>query len=138
MPDRIDAEQPVAVPSIAIELPAVAASVSAARHRARAFAAANGVGANTLAAIALAVSEAVGNAVRHAYPAAVGAVQVLVDLEGGELELVVTDDGQGFTTRPVRRLGAGLALMRELSDAFEVRDRPLGGVEVWMRFGLAS
>ena len=126
------------VPSVAMELPAVPASVTAARQRARAFAADNGAGLRTLAAITLAVSEAVGNAVRHAYPGSHGDVQVLLDVEDGELELVVMDEGQGFTTAPVTGLGVGLAVMRELSDAFEVRDRPVGGVEVWMRFALAG
>jgi len=35
-------------------------------------------------------------------------------------------------------LGFGLAFMREGALAFEVRDRPTGGVEVWMRFPLAA
>jgi anti-sigma regulatory factor (Ser/Thr protein kinase) len=126
-----------AVPSVAMALPAVPASVTEARERAREFAADNGAGEDTLAAIALAVSEAVGNAVRHAYADGDGDVQVLLDVEDGELELVVTDDGQGFTSEPVTGLGIGLGVMRGVSDAFEVRDRPLGGVEVWMRFGVA-
>jgi anti-sigma regulatory factor (Ser/Thr protein kinase) len=126
----------VAVPSVAMELPAAAESVNEARQRARGFAADNGAGEETVAAVGLAVSEAVGNAVRHAYPDGDGTVEVLLDVEDGELELVVTDGGQGFTTRPVTGLGVGLAVMRELSEAFEVRDRPLGGVEVWMRFPL--
>ena len=81
--------------------------------------------------------EFVTNAVRHAYPDGSGDVEILLDIEDGELELVVTDDGQGFTTQPVTGLGIGLTVMREVTDAFEVRDRALGGVEVWMRFALA-
>ena len=128
----------MAIPCVSMELPAIPASVTAARRRAREFAAVNGAGSDALAAIGIAVTEAVGNAVRHAYPVADGHVHLMLDFEDGELELVVVDQGQGFTTRPVHGLGVGLAVMREVSDAFEVRDRPLGGVEVWMRFGLDS
>jgi len=134
----MDLERYTLVPSVAIELPAVPASVTAARHRVREFAARQGAGAGTLTAIELAVTEAVGNAVRHAYADEPGAVQVMLDVEQDELELVVMDDGQGFTTRTVTGLGLGLVVMREVCDAFEVRDRPLGGVEVWMRFALAG
>jgi serine/threonine-protein kinase RsbW len=126
------------VPCLSIRLPAVASSVPAARRRARSFAASNGVTGTTLSAVALAVTEAVTNAVRHAYPVTRGDVQVMLDVEDGVLEVVVTDEGLGFTNRPVTGLGLGLMLMREISDAFEVRDVPVGGVEVWMRFALAG
>ena len=128
------------IPFVAIELPAIPGSAAIARHRTRAFAAAHGAGNELLAAIDLAVTEAVANVARHAYPepGPHGDVQVLVDIENDELELVVLDEGRGFTTQPVRGLGVGLSVMRAVSDAFEIRDRPLGGVEVWMRFALAG
>ena len=127
------------IPCVAIHLPAVPASAAVARHRTRAFAAGHGAAGELLGAIALAVTEAVSNVVRHAYPEpGQGDVQVLVDIEDGDLEVVVLDEGCGFTTRPVRGLGVGLNMMRAVSDAFEVRDRPVGGVEVWMRFALPA
>jgi serine/threonine-protein kinase RsbW/stage II sporulation protein AB (anti-sigma F factor) len=87
----------------------------------------------------LAVSEAAANAVVHAYRATEpGLVRVEADVEEGTIEIVVLDDGDGFTDAPVPGLGFGLAFMRERALAFEVRDRPAGGVEVWMRFPLAD
>jgi anti-sigma regulatory factor (Ser/Thr protein kinase) len=100
------------------------------------FAEANGAHGQALAAIELAVSEAVANVVVHAYPGGTGDVTVFADVENRELELVVTDDGEGFRTEPAPGLGLGLGLMRQSATAFEVRDRPLGGVEVWLRFAL--
>jgi hypothetical protein len=50
---------------------------------------------------------------------------------------VVADGGRGFTTSPTEGLGLGLAFVRAGTAAFELRDRPLGGVEVWMRFALS-
>jgi len=132
----MDVDDLAAVPCVAMELPAIPASVTVARNGACAFAADHAAAGDRIADVALAVTEAVGNAVRHAYPEVPGDVQVLLDIEDGELELVVTDQGQGFTTRPATGLGVGLAVMRDVSDAFEVRDRPLGGVEVWMRFAI--
>jgi serine/threonine-protein kinase RsbW len=128
------------IPCVAIQLPAVPASAAIARHRTRSFAAGHGAPGELLGAIALAVTEAVSNVVRHAYPepGGQGDVQVLVDIEDGDLEVVILDEGCGFTARPVRGLGVGLNMMRAVSDAFEVRDRPVGGVEVWMRFALAT
>ena len=126
------------VPCLAIELPAIPSSVTTVRRRAHAFAARHGASGGTLDSIAMAVTEAVNNVVRHAYRGTAGDVQVLLDVEDGELEVVVTDDGLGFSTKPVHGLGVGLMVMREVSDAFEIRDRLLGGVEVWMRFALTA
>ena len=98
------------------------------------IAAEHGASAMLLAAIQLAVTEAVVNAVKHGYGGADGELRVDVDVEDGALELVVADCGRGFASEPDEGLGLGLALMRAGTSAFEVRDRPLGGVEVWMRF----
>ena len=127
----------LAVPCVSIVLPAQPASVPAARRRVREFAASHGAVGTTLAAIELAASEAVTNVVVHAYGGGTGTLRVEADIEEGELELVVVDDGRGFTGAPAPGLGLGLALVRRDALAFEVRDRPLGGVEVWARYALA-
>jgi anti-sigma regulatory factor (Ser/Thr protein kinase) len=133
------AESHTMVPCLSQEVPAVPASVAQVRQGIRAFAAANGADERALASIVLAVSEAAANAVVHAYRGReVGPVRVDADVEEGTIEVVVADDGGGFTDAPVRGLGFGLAFMRERALAFEVRDRPTGGVEVWMRFRLAG
>jgi anti-sigma regulatory factor (Ser/Thr protein kinase) len=133
------AEPHVTVPCLTRELPATPGSVAEVRRGIRAFAAANGAEPDALAAIVLAVSEAAANAVVHAYPAREpGLVRVEADVEDGTIEIVVADDGGGFTEQPVPGLGFGLAFMTDRALAFEVRDRPAGGVEVWLRFRLAD
>jgi anti-sigma regulatory factor (Ser/Thr protein kinase) len=129
-------EPSMAVPCVSLVRPATATGVRGIRRAISVFAEDNGAHGHALAAIELAVSEAVANVVVHAYPGAPGDVTVMADVENGELELVVIDDGQGFRTDPTPGLGLGLGLMRQDAAAFEVRDRPSGGVEVWLRFSL--
>jgi len=110
------------------------------RRDVRAFAAEYGAEGEALATIELAVSEAAANAVVHGCADGEGTVRVAADVEDGELEVVVLDEGPGFTDEPGPGLGLGLGLglMRRGAVAFEIRDRPEGGVEVWMRFPLAA
>jgi anti-sigma regulatory factor (Ser/Thr protein kinase) len=127
----------VTVPCISLELAAVPASVPTIRDAIRDFLVEHGASRPIEDAVTLATTEAVTNAIVHAYSGrGAGIVRVDADLEDHELEIVVSDDGRGFTadSEPARGLGLGLALMRTGSTAFEIRDRPLGGVEVWMRF----
>jgi hypothetical protein len=79
------------VPSITLELPAVPASVVVAATSVGEFAAANGGEPEVVAAVSLAIGEAVGTAVRRADPLAPGEVHVMVDVESAELEFVVSD-----------------------------------------------
>lgn len=126
----------VAVPYLTIAGHVSAAEVAGIRRRVRAFAAQHGASPREVFAIGLAVGEAVVNSIVHGYDGGGGEVRVEVDLEDGDLEVVVADGGRGFTTSPSEGLGLGLAFVRSGSTAFEIRDRPLGGVEVWMRFAL--
>ena len=128
----------VAVPCLTLIRPATAEVVGDARSAVSAFAEANGASDETLIAIAMAVSEAVANVVVHAYAGVPGEVRVDADVEDDELELVVSDDGRGFMPGSAPGLGLGLGLIRACAAAFEIRDRPLGGVEVWMRFPLEA
>jgi len=133
------AEPQTTVPCLSRELPATPASVGELRSAVRAFALANGAEYRALAAIVLAVSEAAANAVVHAYrEMEVGLVRVDADVEDGTIEIVVADDGGGFTDAPAPGLGLGLAFMSQRALAFEVRDRPAGGIEAWMRFPLVD
>lgn len=132
----MSSEHGIAVPCVSLVQPATAAGVRAIRRSISVFAESNGASGDGLAAIELSVSEAVANVVVHAYPDGPGDVRVAADVENDELEVVVIDDGAGFRTGEAPGLGLGLALMREGATAFEVRDRPLGGVEVWLRFAL--
>ena len=128
----------VVVPYLTIAGPVSAADVAGIRRRVRAFAAQHGASPREVFAIGLAVGEVVVNSVVHGYDGGSGEVRVEVDLEDGDLEVVVADGGRGFTTYPTEGLGLGLAFVRAGSTAFQIRDRPLGGVEVWMRFALTG
>jgi anti-sigma regulatory factor (Ser/Thr protein kinase) len=128
----------VAVPYLSIAGYVSAAEVAGIRGRVRAFAAEHGASDSEVFAIGLAVGEAVVNSLVHGYDNGGGEVRVEVDVEEGEIEVVVADGGRGFSTSPSEGLGLGLAFVRAGTTAFEIRDRPLGGVEVWMRFALAG
>ena len=71
-----------------------------------------------LASIALAVTEAVGNAIRHAYPATAGDVGLVVEHNPGEITITVVDTGVGITDRTG---DAGLGLGLQLMDALTKR-----------------
>jgi anti-sigma regulatory factor (Ser/Thr protein kinase) len=112
-----------------------------ARRAASAFAAREGADAETLAAIELCISEAVTNAVVHAYrdrdrP---GTVEVEARRPNGYLCLYVRDEGCGLTPRvDSPGLGLGLPLISQAAASVEVRGAAAGGTELVMRFNLAG
>jgi serine/threonine-protein kinase RsbW len=89
-----------------------------------------------LGEIEVAVSEAVTNAVLHAYLGGdPGEVRVLVSLLRDEVELVVEDDGRGMLPRTDSPgLGLGLALIATLSDRFDAESVPGTGTRLSMWF----
>lgn len=119
--------------------PAVRVSVPAARHDLEAFALANGATPDQLEAMLTAVSEAVANAVVHAYRETAGKIHVTAAVAAHDLWLLVADDGCGFET-PARApgLGWGLALMAHACDDFVLAERAEGGTEARMRFRIGD
>ena len=101
-----------------------------------------GAGDELLLQVNLAVTEALTNAVQHAYrdraDADVGEVRVLVASGDGATVVVrVRDDGIGPAPRrdsPGR--GLGLCLMAHETDRFEMTRSPDGGTEVVLHFCL--
>ena len=90
-----------------------------------------------IAAVRLAVSEALTNAVLHAYRGGEGSVYVSADVASTELWVLIADDGCGL--RPAADspgLGLGLALIADSCDGFAIVSRSSGGIEVRMRFNL--
>jgi anti-sigma regulatory factor (Ser/Thr protein kinase) len=87
-------------------------------------------------AVALAVTEAVTNVVRHAYPGSEGTVTLSAEASEDELVVVVTDAGvgsRGHTMPTNPGIGIGLTLIRELSAS--VRVEPTNtGTTITMRF----
>lgn len=117
--------------------PATAESVPRARRWATNFATWAGAQPETVEAIKLAVSEAVTNAVMHAYRDDPGPVQLTAARTGEELWVLVADEGEGHQTAPVTPgLGWGLALIADACDQFMITERSGGGTELRMRFPL--
>lgn len=116
---------------------ATPSAVGQARAALADFAALAGARRETIDAIRLASSEAITNAVIHAYRGRPGTVTVTAAIAGDELWLLVTDEGVGHQAPAVRPgLGWGLALIADAVDAFEIAERSGGGTEVRMRFNL--
>jgi serine/threonine-protein kinase RsbW len=79
-----------------------------------------------LADLKLAITEACGNSVRHAYPNASGDVCVAYSLGPDSLELVVEDQGAGFEPGAANasssgESGMGMSIMRAVVDELEIR-----------------
>jgi anti-sigma regulatory factor (Ser/Thr protein kinase) len=114
-------------------------SVPALRHAVVDFARRAGADPEQCRAVQLAVSEAVTNAVLHAYGDDGGYVHVSATVAGDELWVLIADDGAGLNA-PSRRpgLGQGLALIDAVSDSIAVLRRASGGTELRLRFGLRA
>ncbi len=117
---------------IDLELPPEPGSVAEARHAARDLARAVGAAEHE---VALAVSEAVANAVVHAFRfGREGSVRLRARLGRGELVIIVADDGVGMIPDLDNTgLGAGTSLISRLSKqaTFESSD---SGTTVTMKF----
>lgn len=82
----------------------------------------------------LALTEACTNSVRHAYADGAGTVEILYELYPDRLEVIVVDQGEGFT-RPengdgsdeLTEGGLGIAIIEALSDELEITQRDEGG-----------
>lgn len=96
----------------------------------------------TLADLKLAVTEACGNALRHADPAGEGVVTVRYTVDDEAIEIRVEDDGPGMGTPALPALpdvelsesGMGLAIIHALVDDVEIGPGAHGrGTTVRMR-----
>ena len=95
---------------------------------------------NELEDIKTAVSEAVTNAIVHAYPDSIGQVVVTVRICPDQvLEVTVRDHGRQpmFTTGGEERSGMGFTIMESFMDRLVVRSTPGRGTTVVMRKRLA-
>ena len=100
------------------------------------FADAQGVDELVLTDVALAVTEAVTNAVLHAFlDRPPGTIRVTAATGSGELTVVVTDDGIGMRPRPDSPgLGLGLPTIGRLAALVDLRVPDGGGTELSMTF----
>jgi serine/threonine-protein kinase RsbW/stage II sporulation protein AB (anti-sigma F factor) len=122
------------------KLPAVPASVPVLRAAVADFVVAAGVQSPRVDAVKLAVSEAVTNAVMHAYvdDDEPGEVRVATCLREGEIRVVVSDDGHGMMPRlDSPGLGVGLAFIADTADSLDIASGEGGGTVLRMSFKLA-
>lgn len=125
-------------PIFASNAPAEPASVPLLRREVVGFMVDNEVCAERTEDIRLAVSEALSNAVLHAYRSEdpPGDVQVSAARRDHCVEVVVRDSGRGMSPRSDSPgLGLGLPVIAEMTDCFEIEhlaDMP--GTAIRMRF----
>ena len=134
-----------AINEVALVFPSRSSNEGFARSALACFAAQMDPTLNELEDIKTAVSEAVTNAIVHAYPEALGTVQVKVRVCGENvLEITVRDHGRGipdieqarqpmFTTGGAERSGMGFTIMESFMDAVTVRSVPGRGTTVVMK-----
>ncbi len=134
---------------IKLEFPARSANEGFARAAAAAFAVQMDPTLEELGDIKTAVSEAVTNAIVHAYPDSIGTVQLrLRILDGNVLEICVRDRGCGigdvkramepmFSTGGEERSGMGFTIMSSFTDSLKVKSQPGKGTTVTMAKKLA-
>ena len=103
-----------------------------------------------LADIKTAVSEAVTNAVVHAYPDTIGTVYMEMKLtDSGKAIIKIRDRGVGipdikkameplYTTSSDERAGLGFAVMQSFTDKVRVRSAPGKGTTVTLEKNLSS
>lgn len=117
--------------------PAVPETVSRARQALREFSIEAGASPRQVEAVRLAGSEAVTNAVVHAYVNEPGNVYITAALVCAEIRVSVADDGCGLEPRSDHAgLGLGLGVISQVSDNLTIAPRAGGGTEVRMRFML--
>ena len=134
---------------VTLEFPSRSSNEGFARSAVACFAAQMDPTLNELEDIKTAVSEAVTNAVVHAYPDSLGKVMVKVRVcAGNVLELTVKDHGRGipdidqarrpmYTTGGEERSGMGFTIMESFMDSLTVRSVPGRGTTVVMKKKLA-
>ena len=129
---------------IKLEFPAKSANEGFARAAVAAFASQLDPTLGEIGDIKTAVSEAVTNAVVHAYPEKLGMVMLRVRILPDErLEIVVKDHGVGipdvekaktplYTTGGEERSGMGFTIMESFMDTVKVKSAPGKGTTVTM------
>lgn len=133
-----------------LQFPSKSCNESFARSAVACFAAQLDPTMEELGDIRTAVSEAVTNAIVHAYPNELGTVTVRCRiLKDNVLDIVVKDKGLGidnveqakkpmFTTGGADRSGMGITIMESFMTSFELSSEPGKGTTVHMRRKLSK
>jgi serine/threonine-protein kinase RsbW len=124
-----------------LEAAADAAGLSAIRHGVADALRQEGYDDALIDDIRLAVTEACGNVVRHAYAGEAGPLRLDVESDGERVVVRVLDDGVGYSLEPdgvspalADVAGRGLLIIRALTSHLEMSRRPGGGTRMVMVF----
>ena len=138
-----------AINEVTLEFPSRSSNEGFARSAVACFAAQMDPTLNELEDIKTSVSEAVTNAIVHAYPDALGKVVLKLRIcPGNVLEITVKDHGKGipdvekarepmFTTGGEERSGMGFTIMESFMDKLTVRSATGKGTAIIMKKKLA-
>ena len=138
-----------AIDQVTVTFTSRSANEGFARAAAACFAAQLDPTLDEVADIKTAVSEAVTNAIVHAYPDCLGKIVMRLRMfDGGVLEIQVKDSGVGipdvdkartplFTTGGEERSGMGFTIMESFMDEVKVKSAPGKGTTVTMRKRIA-
>jgi len=130
---------------LVLEVPSLAVNAELCRVAAAIFAAALPFTLGEIEQLKVAVSEAVGNCVLHAYPGGPGRVALRAWFEGSAVQIEVEDWGRGIadvaaarqpaftTSTDPDHVGLGFAFMEQFTEALEVVSTPGRGTLVRMR-----
>lgn len=100
-----------------------------------------GVAENTIADLAIAITELVNNAINHGNKQK-GDKEVTLTLRYGDrkIEALVTDEGEGFDPNDIpdplaeenllKEIGRGIFIVKSLMDEFKYESRPEGGTMI--------
>ena len=135
---------------ILLEFPSCSSNESFSRSAVACFAAQMDPTLNELEDIKTAVSEAVTNAIVHAYPDHIGKIQLKARIcNGNILEISIKDHGKGipdiekarepmFTTGGEERSGMGFTIMESFTDQISVKSTVGKGTTVLLRKKIAT
>lgn len=131
--DTAGIESEEGVRLVRLRIPAKPEYIALGRLALTGLARARALDSDALADLKLALTEAVSNSVRHAYPGAgEGQVDIRYELRADRICIEVVDDGDGFDPDEspafegddLSEGGLGIAIIRTLADEVEIESRP--------------
>jgi anti-sigma regulatory factor (Ser/Thr protein kinase) len=122
-----------------LSVPAIAENVALVRHAFGGLGEALNLPEPLIADIKLAVTEACTNVVVHAYPNGDGLLDVVADVDGTELMIIVADDGHGLKPGLASPgLGLGLPMIATLAHSLELDTETNERTQVRITFELSG
>lgn len=129
---------------VKLEFPSLTQNIGFARSAAAVYASRLDYTIDEINDIRTAVSEAVSNAVIHAYPDSLGMIVMEMGIQDGHLWIKVSDTGQGIadvawavepahTTLPDEHMGLGLFFISESMDDVQIESVPQVGTTIVMK-----